>query len=115
MAHYRRRELASAQSLCREILARDARHVQSLVLLGDMVQQDGRSTQAVKLLGQALALDPNNAAAHDNIAMAYQALGRRDDAVAHFTQALLLGLGDAENLVKHSAAVALPLQRLAAA
>jgi 2-polyprenyl-3-methyl-5-hydroxy-6-metoxy-1,4-benzoquinol methylase len=104
-----------AQSLCRDILARDPHHVRGLVMLGDMVQQDGHNKQAVKLLGQALALEPGNAAAHDNIAIAYQALGRRDDAVAHFTQALLLGLGDAENLVKHSAVVTASLHRLAAA
>ncbi len=115
MAHYRRREFVAAQNACRDILARDPGHVASLVLLGDLVQQDGRNKQAVKLLSQALARDPRNASAHDTIAIAYHALGRRDDAVAHFTQALMLGLGDAENLVKHSAAIATPLQRLAAA
>ncbi len=112
MSHYRRREFVPAQNLCRDILARDPRHVRGLVLLGDIVQQDGRNKQAVKLLGQALALDSSDVAAHDNIAIAYQALGRRDEAVRHFTQALALGLGDAENLVKHSAAVAPPLRRL---
>jgi len=112
-AHYRRREFAPAQSLCREILLRDPRHVRSLVLLGDMVQQDGRNKLAVKLLGQALALDCGNAAAHDNIAMAYQAMGRRDQAVRHFAQAMAQGLGDAELLVRRSAAVAAPLARLA--
>jgi tetratricopeptide (TPR) repeat protein len=114
LSHYRHRDLVAAQRLCRDILTRASGHVGSLVLLGDMVQQEGRNKQAVKLLGQALALDPGNAAAHDNIAIAYQALGRRADAVAHFTQALMLGLGDAENLVKHSAPVAAPLQRLTA-
>jgi SAM-dependent methyltransferase/tetratricopeptide (TPR) repeat protein len=113
LAHYRRREFVPAQRLCRDILDRAPDHVGSLVLLGDMVQQDGRNKQAVKLLGQALALDPNNAAAHDNIAIAFQALGRRGDAIAHFTQALMLGLGDAESLVANSAAVVAPLQRLA--
>ena len=102
-----------AQRLCREILDRVPDHVGSLVLLGDMVQRDGRNKQAVKLLARALTLDPGNAAAHDTIAIAYQALGRRDDAVAHFTQALMLGLGDAETLIKHGAALAGPLRQLA--
>ena len=115
MAYYRRGELAAAQSLCRNILARDPDHVGSLVLLGDLAQQDGRNKQAVKLLTQALALDPCNPAAHDNLAIAHQALGRRDDAVAHFAQALMLGLGDAENLIKHSATLAALLQRLTSA
>jgi 2-polyprenyl-3-methyl-5-hydroxy-6-metoxy-1,4-benzoquinol methylase len=115
MLHYRRGELAAAQSLCRNILARDPDHVGSLVLLGDLVQQDGRNKQAVRLLTQALALNPCNAAAHDNLAIAHQALGHGEDAVAHFTQALTLGLVGAENLIKHSAALAMPLQRLARA
>jgi len=112
-AHYQRREFVPAQRLCREILSRTPQHVGSLVLLGDIVQQEGRNNQAVKLLTQALALDPCNATAHDNLAIAYQALGRRDDAVVHFTQALTLGLADAETLVKHGAALVMPLRRLA--
>jgi SAM-dependent methyltransferase len=115
MSHFRQRDVATAQRLCREILVRVPHHVGSLVLLGDIVQQDGRNKQAVKLLTQALALDPGNAAAHDTLAIAYQALHRRDDAIAHFTQALMLGLGDAENLIRHSPAVAGPLQRLTTA
>ena len=115
MSHYRRGEFASAESLCRAALLRNPRHVPSLVLLGDMVQQDGRNKSAVKLLGQALALDPDNAAAHDNIAMAYQALGRRDEAVRHFSLAMASGLRTPEMLVKQSAVVAGLLRRFDAA
>ena len=115
VAHYRRREFVPAQRLCREILSHSPDHVGSLVLLGDIVQQDGRNKQAIRLLTQALALDPRNATAHDNLAIAYQTVGRRDDAVAHFGQALTLGLTNAETLIKQSAAVAAPLQQIAAA
>ncbi|HTC04985.1 MAG TPA: methyltransferase domain-containing protein [Xanthobacteraceae bacterium] len=87
--------------------------MRSLVLLGDVVQQGGRNKLAVKLLGEALELDRTDAAAHDNIAIAYQALGRLDEAVAHFTHAMALGLRDPEILVKQSAAVTAPLKRLA--
>ena len=94
-------------------LSREPRHLRSLVLLGDVVQQGGRNKLAVKLLSQALELDRTDAAAHDNIAIAYQALGRMDEAVAHFTHAMALGLRDPEILVKQSAAVTAPLKRLA--
>jgi tetratricopeptide (TPR) repeat protein len=114
-AHYQRREFPPAENLCRTILARDPRHLGGLVLLADLVQQSGRNKLAVKMLKQALALDCSDAAAHDTIAIAYQALGRRDDAVRHFAQAVALGLGGAEMLIKQSAAVAAPLKRLAAA
>jgi Tfp pilus assembly protein PilF len=114
-AHYRHREFVPAEHLCRAILARDPEHLRSLVLLADLMQQSGRNKLAVKMLKQALALDCCDAAAHDTIAIAYQALGRRDDAVQHFAQAMALGLGGAEMLIKQSAAVAAPLKRLAAA
>ena len=112
MSHYRRGELASAEALCRVVLQRDPEHVPSLTLLGDMVQQHGLNKLAVKLLSHALALDPGNAAAHDNIAMAYQALGRRNEAVLHFSQAVALGLRGPESLVKRGAVVTGLLRRL---
>jgi 2-polyprenyl-3-methyl-5-hydroxy-6-metoxy-1,4-benzoquinol methylase len=115
MAHYRNGAFAPAQSLCRTILARDPRHVGSLVLSGDIAHQQGRNNQAVKLLGQALALDPAHPNAHDSIAMAHQALGQRDQAVQHFTLAMVLGLRNPELLVRQSAAVTPCLNRLAKA
>jgi 2-polyprenyl-3-methyl-5-hydroxy-6-metoxy-1,4-benzoquinol methylase/Flp pilus assembly protein TadD len=113
ISHYRRGEFVQAENLCRLALNRDARHLRSLVLLGDIVQQGGRNKLAVKLLNQALELDRTDAVAHDNIAIAYQALGRMAEAVAHFTHAMSLGLRDPEILVKQSAAVTAPLKRLA--
>jgi 2-polyprenyl-3-methyl-5-hydroxy-6-metoxy-1,4-benzoquinol methylase len=113
ISHYRKGEFVQAENLCRLALSRDPRHVRSLVLLGDVVQQGGRNKLAVKLLSQALELDRTDAAAHDNIAIAYQALGRMEEAVAHFTDAMALGLRDPEILAKQSAAVAAPLKRLA--
>jgi 2-polyprenyl-3-methyl-5-hydroxy-6-metoxy-1,4-benzoquinol methylase/Flp pilus assembly protein TadD len=113
ISHYRKGEFVQVENLCRLALSREPRHLRSLVLLGDVVQQGGRNKLAVKLLSQALELDRTDAAAHDNIAIAYQALGRIDDAVRHFTDAIALGLRDPEILVKQSAAVTAPLKRLA--
>jgi SAM-dependent methyltransferase len=105
----------AAQGLCRSILDNEPEHLRSLVLLGDVAQQQGRNKSALKLLGQALAIDCADTAAHDTIAMTHQALGRRDLAVRHFSQALVLGLQGAENGLKHNAAIAAALQRLAEA
>ena len=113
ISHYRKGEFVQAENLCRLALSREPRHLRSLVLLGDVVQQGGRNKLAVKLLSQALELDRTDAAGHDNIAIAYQALGRMNEAVAHFTHAMALGLRDPEILVKQSAAVTAPLKRLA--
>jgi len=115
ISQYRNGAFIQAENLCRLALNRDPRHRRSLVLLGDVVQQTGRNKLAVKLLTQALELDPTDAAAHDTIAIAYQALGRRDEAVRHFIDALALGLRDPEMLVKQCAPVAVALKHLAAA
>ena len=108
---YRSRDFVSARSLCRTILERDSQHVRSLVLLGDMAQQEACNNQAIKFLNRALAINPRDTAAHDNIAIAYQVLGRRAEAVQHFMQAIAFGLSDPELLIKQSAAVAVPLKR----
>jgi 2-polyprenyl-3-methyl-5-hydroxy-6-metoxy-1,4-benzoquinol methylase len=115
ISQFRKGGFVQAENLCRLALGRDADHLRSLVLLGDIVQQGGRNKLAVKLLGQALALDRCDVAAHDTIAIAYQALGRLDEAARHFTQAMALGLRDPEMLIKQSPAVTAPLRRLAAA
>src|ERR1700693_1167945 len=70
ISHYRKGEFVQAENLCRLALNRKPRHLRSLVLLGDVVQQGGRNKLAVKLLSQALELDRTDAAAHDNIAIA---------------------------------------------
>lgn len=113
ISHYRGGELIQAEKLCRLAVARNPRHVRSLVLLGDVVQRSGRNKLAVRLLSEALELDCADAVAHDTIAIAYQALGRRPEAVRHFTAAIALGLRDVEMLVARSDAVAAALKRLA--
>jgi len=114
-AHDRHGDFAPAQRILRTILEQNPTHVPTLVLLGDIAQREGRNNTALKLLGKALALEPRNVAALDTMAMACQALGRGADAQAHFTQAIALGLGGVEDLVKQSPAVAAPLSRLSQA
>src|SRR5580704_4117713 len=92
ISNFRKGQFVRAENLCRLALNRDGDHLRSLVLLGDIVQQSGRNKLAVKLLSRALMLDGCDVAAHDTIAIAYQALGHLDEAVRHFTEAIALGL-----------------------
>jgi 2-polyprenyl-3-methyl-5-hydroxy-6-metoxy-1,4-benzoquinol methylase/tetratricopeptide (TPR) repeat protein len=113
--HDRTGKLAEAERLCRSILARDVKHVPSLVFLARAAQQSGRHRAAIKMLLQALDIDDSAASAHDAIALAYAALGRRDDAIRHFTQAIACGLRDVEQLVKQIPAIGVCLARLRSA
>src|ERR1700722_2070821 len=94
MPHYRRGAFLQAEVLCRSALNQDPDNLRALVLLGDIVQQSGRNKLAVKLLRRALEIDCTDIAAHDNLALAYHALGRTADALRHFTEAIALGLNE---------------------
>jgi SAM-dependent methyltransferase len=83
-----------AQEICRQILAREPDHVQSLNLLGLIAQRSGDHRGAVKLFAKAIAADEVNAACHYNAGNSYQALGNRGKAAAHFSKALALGMED---------------------
>jgi ubiquinone/menaquinone biosynthesis C-methylase UbiE len=87
-------QIGEAQEICRQILARDPSHVQSLNLLGVMAQASGDHQAAVKMLARALASDELNAACHYNVGNSYQALGRRPEAIVHFKKALALGMDE---------------------
>jgi SAM-dependent methyltransferase len=103
--HYENGDFVQAERLCRKILSHEPDHVHALTLHGAVAQASGRNNNAVKLLGRALALDGRNAAIHNNIALAYQALGRREEAVEHFSTALAVGLQHEILLVKRAPAV----------
>ncbi|HLZ06516.1 MAG TPA: methyltransferase domain-containing protein [Bradyrhizobium sp.] len=83
-----------AQEICRQILAREPAHVQSLNLLGLMAQASGDHRLAVKTFAKAIASDEVNAACHYNIGNSYQALGHRTKTIAHFSKALALGMDE---------------------
>jgi 2-polyprenyl-3-methyl-5-hydroxy-6-metoxy-1,4-benzoquinol methylase/tetratricopeptide (TPR) repeat protein len=91
---YRAGRSSEAQAICRQILAREPAHVQSLNLLGLMAQASGDHRLAVKMFSKAIAADEANAACHYNIGNSHQALGNRSKASAHFTNALALGMED---------------------
>src|SRR3954449_12248151 len=87
---YRAGRINEAQEICRQILAREPAHVQSLNLLGLMAQASGDHRAAVKMFAKAIASDEVNAACHYNAGNSYQALGNRTKAIAHFSKALAL-------------------------
>jgi SAM-dependent methyltransferase/tetratricopeptide (TPR) repeat protein len=104
-----------AQEICRQILAREPAHVQSLNLLGLMAQASGDHRGAVKMFAKAIASDEVNAACHYNAGNSYQALGNRTKAIAHFSKALALGMEDekAVTFILQSPAIAAYVARIA--
>jgi tetratricopeptide (TPR) repeat protein len=83
-------QLAAADRLYRQVLAREERNIDALHLLGVLRHQQGDPVQAVELICKAIALRPNVAAFHANLAEAYRVLGQVDRAVGCCRTALRL-------------------------
>jgi protein O-GlcNAc transferase len=88
--HHRAGQLRDAETLYRDILAVDPRHINSLYNAGLIGVQVGRPEIAVDLIGKAIALNDAIPHWHYNIAFALRALGRLDKAVGHYRRAVAL-------------------------
>jgi Tfp pilus assembly protein PilF len=90
IGHHQAGRLNEAERIYRQILAIDARHADSLHLLGLIASQGGHYNTAVELIGQAIRLWKHNPFYYCNMGSALKAQGRIDDAVAHFERAIVL-------------------------
>lgn len=113
--HHQQRQPEAARDICNRILLRQPTHVPALNLLGLTFQEAGRHKLAVNALTRAVAADADNAACHYNLASSYQALGRQDDAAAHFTKAIALGMSrkNIEDFIVQNPAVTAWIDRIA--
>jgi tetratricopeptide (TPR) repeat protein len=82
-------QLQEAESICRQILARDPNRGDALHLLG-LIAHKARHPDAVALIRRSIALQPQNAVAYTNLALVLQAEGRVDEAIECSRQALAL-------------------------
>jgi tetratricopeptide (TPR) repeat protein/SAM-dependent methyltransferase len=83
-------QFAEAERLYRDVIAIDPRHVTSLHYLGILALQSNRHAMAIDVIGKALALDDRMPECHYNIALALRAVGRVDEAIAHYQRATAL-------------------------
>jgi tetratricopeptide (TPR) repeat protein len=90
LGHHQAGRLAQAERVYRQILAIDARHADSLHLLGMIAAQGGRRDVAVEMIRQAIAINPTAAAYHSNLGTILQAQGKLDEAAACYERALAL-------------------------
>ena len=75
LQHHQAGRLADAETLYRQILAVQPNHAEALHYLGVLADQLGRHDLAEELIRRATVLDPNNFAAHFNLAKACRTLG----------------------------------------
>ena len=90
IGHHRAGRVAEAESVYRQILAIDARHADSLHLLGMIAYQGGRSEAAIAMIQKAIAIDKTKAAYHSNLGTVFHAQGRLDEAAQCYQRAVTL-------------------------
>ncbi len=81
-----------------EVLTLAPDHFDALHLRGVLLHQQHRNDVALGLIQRAIELNPGVAAAHSNVGLVLQALGRLEDAVASYDRALALKPDYAEAL-----------------
>ncbi len=87
-ARHQSGQLARAQELYQQVLRSQPAHFDALHLLGVIAYQTKNPLEAVDLIAKAIAIDPENAAAHNNHGTALQALKRFDEALDSYDRAL---------------------------
>lgn len=79
---------AEAEALCRQALAHDPRHGQSLNLLGILSLNGGRLDQAIDLFGRAASGAGPTPVFHNNLGAALREAGRNGEAAQAFRRAI---------------------------
>lgn len=90
LQHYQAGRLAQAELLCREVLAAEPSHDNSLNLLGVIAFQTGRHDMALKLIGDAIAIAPDKVFFHTNLGNMLLEVGRPEEALACHQRAVTL-------------------------
>lgn len=99
-------DLAAAERICRELIRRDPRNVAAIMLSGIVAASRSDNDKAAPFFERVIALEPQRADAHFNLALIRTRQGRDADAVASFESALKIdpsnveaGIGRAEALL----------------
>ena len=90
LEHYQNERYDEAEKLAVTITKKFPKHQFSWKVLGAVLEQSGRSSEAVNANQTAVALSPQDAAAHSNLGNTLKELGRLDEAEASYKQAISL-------------------------
>lgn len=86
--HHQAGELDDAKHIYEQVLQAVPDHPDASHLLGVIAHQNGQNQLAIEHIRRAIALDPQAAAYHCNLGVAYRALHRLDKAAACYRRAL---------------------------
>jgi tetratricopeptide (TPR) repeat protein len=98
LAHQRAGRAGDAERLCRNILAIDPNHAQTLHLLGLIEHRRGRSDEAIHRIRLAISRNGRDPAFHHNLGNILRAQGRAAEAAESYKQALSLDPASVDTL-----------------
>ncbi len=84
--HHEAGNASKAASLCRQILRREPRHAEALLLMGRMAAAAGKPERAAQLFAK-VATAPTAATTRLRLGVALREIGRPEEALAHFEAA----------------------------
>jgi protein O-GlcNAc transferase len=87
---HRQEELAAAERIYQEVLNQQPLHFDALHMLGVIALQTRRAERGIELIRQAIAVNENIAAAHNNLGKALLDLKQSEEALASFERAVAL-------------------------
>jgi tetratricopeptide (TPR) repeat protein/SAM-dependent methyltransferase len=90
VGHHQAGRLDEAELLYRQMLSVDARHADSLNMLGIVACQRGDLQRAVEMINKAIALNDVVAEFHSNLGIVLMYQGRHDEAIASYEKAIVL-------------------------
>jgi predicted O-linked N-acetylglucosamine transferase (SPINDLY family) len=90
LRHHRGGDRQQAETLYKEILARDPEHADAMHFLGVLAHQSGQNKVAFDLIRRSISLQPKSINAFNNLALVLRSQGRLDDATLCARRALEL-------------------------
>ncbi len=96
VAAHQRGDLVAAEEGYGNVLSISAENAEALRLLGTLYAQTGRPAEAIPLLERAVAANPRDDDAHNNLALALESVGRVAEAEEHLREAVRLAPADGE-------------------
>jgi len=90
LALHQQGKLAEAEKLYQEILQQEPTYVDVLHMLAVVALQTRRIERGVELISKAIELNPNVAAAHNDLGLALSDLNRNEEALASYDKAIAL-------------------------